>query len=106
MRPWSEACIDFNDSVLEHVRREASIEVVVLSSPFRLLLTPEDPKHHWRTLTKREGGYVETEATVEVAVDALRRTVRSLTALGKRVVLVAPPPASGFNIGTCVERRA
>lgn len=106
MRPWSEACIDFNDSVLEHVRREASIEVVVLSSPFRQLLTPEDPKHHWRTLTKREDGYVETEATVEVAVDALRRTVRSLTALGKRVVLVAPPPASGFNIGTCVERRA
>lgn len=106
LRPWSEACIAFNDSVFDHLRHDDAIEVVVLSSPFRQLLTPEDPRHHWRTLSRRDGGCAETEASLEVALEAFRNTVRSLTALGKRVVLVAPPPASDFNIGTCVERRA
>ena len=105
-RPWSEACIAFNDSVLDYLRRTKSIEVVVLSSPFRQLLTPEDAKHHWRTLARVDGQLVEGEASLERASAAMRETVRALTAMGKRVVLVAPPPGSGFNIGTCVERRA
>ena len=105
-RPWSEACMEFNDSVLAYLREAKSIEVVVLSSPFRQLLTPEDAKHHWRTLARVDGQLVEGEASLERASAAMRETVRALTAMGKRVVLVAPPPGSGFNIGTCVERRA
>ena len=105
-RPWSEACMEFNDSVLAYLREAKSIEVVVLSSPFRQLLTPEDAKHHWRTLARVDGQLVEGEASLERASAAMRETLRALTAMGKRVVLVAPPPGSGFNIGTCVERRA
>lgn len=105
-RPWSEACMEFNDSVLDYLRQTKSIEVVVLSSPFRQLLTPEDPKHHWRTLARRDGELVEGEARLDTALGAMRETLRALTGMGKRVVLVAPPPGSGFNIGTCVERRA
>lgn len=105
-RPWSEACIAFNDSVLDYLRRTKSIEVVVLSSPFRQLLTPEDPRNHWRTLAHQDGALVEGEASIERAEAALRATVRALTGMGKRVVLVAPPPASGFSIGACAERRA
>ncbi len=105
LRPWAESCLAFNRSVLDYVRGTPSLEVVVLASPFRQYLTPEDGKHHWRALATVDGTAVEREVSVELAADYLRQTVRTLRALGKRVVIVAPPPSAGFNIGSCMERR-
>ncbi|MBK7137377.1 MAG: hypothetical protein IPH73_14595 [Rhodocyclales bacterium] len=36
----------------------------------------------------------------------MRETVSKIRALGKRVVVVAPPPTSNFDIGGCLERKA
>ena len=41
-----------------------------------------------------------------LAIERLRATVVKLRALGKKVVVVAPPPASGFNLGQCLELQA
>ena len=106
-RQWAEGCLSFNQSVLDYLANTASVEVVVLSSFLgqylagnRLIATvggsasgsPGD-------VTEREGGDA-------VALEALRATITAIRALGKRVVLVAPPPASDFDVGRCLELKA
>lgn len=105
LRPWAEACMDFNRSVMEYLVQTPGIRVVVLSSPFHQYLRGDDRRNHWRTLGRVDGQLVEREASVEVAAEALRSTVRRLRALGRQVVLIAPPPSAGFNIGACTERK-
>ena len=106
LRPWAESCLSFNRSVLDYLEKTASIRVVVISSPFRQYLTPFDGKHHWRTLSRGDQGFVEHEVNIENAVSAMSETIRHLRQLGRQVVLVAPPPSAGFNIGACYERRS
>lgn len=101
-RKWAESCIEFNQSVVEYLAAAPSIEVVVLSSPFTQYLEPSQ----FRSLARREGGFSLGDVSLEVAIAGIRRTAHAIRALGKRVVVVAPPPAGSFNIGTCLERRS
>ena len=106
-RSWAEHCLAFNQSVFDYLAATPSIKVVVMSSPFsQFLSTSDGDKRLWRSLVIVEGQLVEREATVSGAVEAMRRTLEKLRVLGKRVVIVAPPPASGFDIGRCLERKA
>jgi hypothetical protein len=103
---WAKSCMDFNQSILDFIARSPSIEVVVLASAFRQYLEPSMGRQRWRTLALIDGKAVEREPSVALAVEHMRDTIVKLRALGKRVVIVAPIPASGFNVGACVERRA
>lgn len=100
-RPWAERCIAFNDSVLDFVRRNPQIELVVLSS----LLTAYTEGGDWQTLVRDAGGTHEEPLRPEYALAALKHTVDELHAANKKVVLVAPPPIAGFDVGACLERR-
>lgn len=103
-RKWAEGCIRFNDSVIEHLRGDRSIVTVVMSSAYSQYLVGG------RMLSRRpalpsEGGveFEEVEASDVVALTSLYATVSAVRALGKRVVLVSPPPSSGFDVGRCLE---
>jgi peptidoglycan/LPS O-acetylase OafA/YrhL len=97
-RQWAQDCINFNASVLSYVAQEKSIETVVMSSPF--------------------AGYVDVEQanvltpagieppSVGLAVTEMKKTVQALRHLGKKVVIFAPPPSVGYNIGDCIARKA
>lgn len=106
LRPWATACLDFNRSVLDYLAQTPSIETVVLSSPFNQYLKQYDGKHHWRTLSVVDGVPLEQGSSVDLAVAAMLETIQRLRAQGKNVVIVAPPPSSGFNVGACLERKA
>lgn len=106
LHQWAESCLSFNRSVLDYLEKNVSVRVVVISSPFRQYLTPFDGKHHWRTLSRSDQGLVEQEVNIENAVFAMNETIRHIRKLGRQVVLVAPPPSAGFNIGACYERRS
>ena len=95
------SCIAFNQSVLAHVAATPSIEVVVLASPYGAQVTGEP-------LIESDGKDTKTVASSpDVGFAGLKATVDRLHALGKRVVLVRPPPsANTFSIGGCLERRA
>jgi hypothetical protein len=107
-RAWAEQCLAFSQSVIDYVAATASIKVVVLSSPFTQFLSASngDDDKSWRVLEKIDGNLFERTPTVAGAVEAMRITVDKLRSLGKRVVIVAPPPASGFDVGRCLERKA
>jgi peptidoglycan/LPS O-acetylase OafA/YrhL len=42
---------------------------------------------------------------LDLAVDAFSKTIDSLRAIGKKVVIIAPPPAMKFDAGRCEERK-
>jgi peptidoglycan/LPS O-acetylase OafA/YrhL len=95
------SCIVFNQSVLAHVATSPSIEVVVLASPYGAFVTGTP-------VIRGKGKDIATVASSpQIGFEGLKEAVDRLHALGKRVVLVRPPPsANSFSIGGCLERRA
>ncbi|MFO1197161.1 MAG: SGNH hydrolase domain-containing protein [Burkholderiaceae bacterium] len=109
-RSWAARRLQFEDSVLDYVARTDSIRLVILGSLFSQYL----PSHELlgsgrggrRMLERRNGLLEERDAEMTLAFDAMSRTIDSLRRLGKRVIVVAPPPSSGADIGRCLERSA
>ena len=98
---WAESCIEFNQSVINFLRITPSIQTVVLSSPFSAYVT----KENFEFVHQDGQGFVSSPVNMSDAIVNLERTVKEIRKLGKRVVLVAPPPSSNFNIGGCLERK-
>lgn len=106
-RSWAERCLEFNQAVLSYLASEKSIEVVVLSSPFGQYLGTELWGHgqKFKSLVLEGNHYAEYEPTIDRAVVVMKRTIAMLRELGKRVVIVAPPPSSGIDMSRCLERQ-
>lgn len=97
-RRWAEDCLAFNQSVLNWLDKASTVDVVVLSSFLGQYLAGN------RLLARAaEGGFLEREGGDEIALQSLRETIAAARAMGKRVVLVAPPPVAAFNVGRCLE---
>ncbi len=98
---WARGCIAFNQSVIDYVRATASLKYVVLSSPFSQYISADNMEH----VLEVNKELIVAPATVDNAVASLDRTINAIRAAGKSVILVAPPPSSGFDIGACLERQ-
>lgn len=98
---WAKKCIEFNDTVLSYLKKNPELRTVILSSPLtqytrnttviERVALGDEPARVTGTLPRGHAG--------------LARTVSAIRALGRDVILVAPPPSSGFDIGRCLERR-
>jgi peptidoglycan/LPS O-acetylase OafA/YrhL len=91
-------CVRFNNSVLDYLKQQRSIDVVVLASRFNQYVDG-------RAFDIATAGGV-VAASPETAAEGMRSTIAELRRIGKRVVVVAPPPSGGFDIGACATRRA
>jgi peptidoglycan/LPS O-acetylase OafA/YrhL len=100
-RPWARDCLDFNASVLEYARNTKSIKTVVLSSVFKQYMTPNE----LHVMQRLPNGDVEGPGGVSVAIRGISTTVHALRQMGKRVVVIAPPPALDWDAGLCAERK-
>ncbi|MBF0427193.1 MAG: hypothetical protein HQL66_15380 [Magnetococcales bacterium] len=106
---WARDCMTFNASVLNYLRQADTPMTVVLSSRFNHLLRRFDDGTPVNVV---EGMLVEdadgnrhlAPADTATSIVGLKKTIEAIRAMGKRVVFVAPPPASGFDIGRCTER--
>ncbi len=100
--PWIEQCQAFNASVLRWLARHPEIETVVLSS----LLTQYLDDTTYELQRTAGGERLRGGAAMRAALlDDLLATVKRLRAMGKRVMVVAPPPSAPFDIAGCLERR-
>ena len=100
---WARDCIGLNASIVANLARRDDVETVILSSSLTQYLPGGEDKA-WRLLVRTPHGFEEKPLDTGILLDALRRTVAAIRATGKRVVLVAPPPSPGFDIGRCLER--
>lgn len=98
---WAENCIEFNQSVINFLHNTPSIKTVILSSPFSLYVTTENLEH----VIQKDNSFLSSPANTTNALVGLHRTVSEIRALGKSVVLIAPPPSSDFDVGACLERQ-
>jgi peptidoglycan/LPS O-acetylase OafA/YrhL len=103
---WARDCLQFNEAVLEYLAKSASIQIVVLSSSLNGYLENPESSQSVSNLARREGVNVEVAASTALALAALRDTASRIRMLGKRVVLVAPPPRAAFDSSKCLERKA
>ncbi len=100
-RDWAESCLAFNASVLSYLKRQPSIEYVVLASRFGQYLDGE----RMRILRAGDNEKIETAPSAQIAIDGMRRTIDAIRAAGKKVIVIGAPPSGGFDIGQCLERR-
>ncbi len=99
----AKRCIKFNESVFAYLSKQPSVQTVVLSSPFSQYIWGDQVRLMSASGDER---YTMDEAGVQGALAALRVTAKRLQSIGKRVIVVAPPPGSNFDIGLCIERLA
>lgn len=100
---WADKCIEFNNSVLAYLREAPSIHTVVLSSPFTAYVDPNSPWKLKKISTPKSNSEIHYPTTT-LAFDGLHATVKAIRNLGKKVVIVAPPPSGIFDVGRCLER--
>jgi hypothetical protein len=74
---------------------------VVLASAYYAYIGPE--RHLVDAGTEPP---VDVAPGTRIALERLAQTVRQVRALGKRVVVMAPVPSTGFDYTHCIERRA
>lgn len=104
--PWIEQCQAFNASVLRWLARHPEIETVVLSSLLTQYLDASKYELQRTRGDASDNGRVRGERAMREALLAdMAETVKRLRAMGKRVMVVAPPPSASFDIAGCLERR-
>lgn len=87
--------------MIAYLAAHPEIRTVVLPSPFYEYLDPA------RRMLHVVDGRAREEATdADTALAALAATIGRVRALGRRVVVVAPPPGDGFDYTHCLERKA
>ena len=101
-KKWADSCLDFNHSVFKYLKDNSSIETVILSSFFSQYLEPTgfriyDGVKIFTDISKQE--------QMDLAADSFLKTIDNLRAIGKKVAIVAPPPAMRFDAGRCEERK-
>jgi len=95
---WAQNCIAFNQTVLHQLTTMPSVQVVILAAQWPYLINSP--------LMTIDGTSNDVKAKKMVLlVEQLQATIMKIRGQGKKVVVMAPPPAVGFNIGLCIERR-
>lgn len=100
-RRWTERCQAFNASVLDWLSRRPEIDTVILSS---VLIQYVDAQQYQQLDWSVDGGPRPQRLDRTRLLREAGQFVATLQQLGKRVVWVAPPPSSGFDIAACTER--
>jgi peptidoglycan/LPS O-acetylase OafA/YrhL len=103
--PWARSCMRFNQSVLGYLRDHPEIHTVVLSSAMAQYVPGEESVNFRLLVKNRDESYSIRPLSVDTTEQGLANTADALHAMGKRVVLIAPPPSTDFDIGRCLERQ-
>ncbi len=94
---WAKECLAHNQYAMELITNSPEISSVIMASSFLVYLTEEGS---YKFIV--DGRIVPKNP--EILFRYLAQTVKKLKAAGKSVIVVAPPPRAGFNVGACLER--
>lgn len=92
---WANSCMDFNQDVLEWLKNNQQVELVILSSPFSGVLSG-------KILT--DGSDILTGNAMDYVAQRLLETVNLIRKAGAVVIIVSPTPSSGWDNGQCLIR--
>ncbi len=88
-------CSEFNKKVFDWLNNSPEIQLVILSSPFSGFAKGTVIDHASQSAIK---------GSEDVLSSQLIKTIRKINSLGKNVIVVAPPPGAGFDVGGCLRK--
>jgi peptidoglycan/LPS O-acetylase OafA/YrhL len=94
---WAKGCLDYNEKAIKFIQDSSSIKNVIISSPFSGYLD------YGKLSFVYNGKRITGDRSI--AITEMTSTLKRLAAFGKHVIIIAPPPKAGFNIGECWERK-
>jgi peptidoglycan/LPS O-acetylase OafA/YrhL len=102
---WARGCIRFNADVLRYLADTPTIDTVVLASRFRNFLVSGEEGDQRRLLSQANGSYREVQSGPGPVASHLDQTIRAIRGLGRKVVIVGPPPADPhLDTARCHDR--
>lgn len=96
----AKECISFNDDVIKFIAGQPEIEVVVLAASYWQYTSAS----HKVFARNSSGQFGVQSSGLERAKADMRRVIDGVKLLGKRVVVVAPPPPITNQHLSCMER--
>lgn len=92
-------CIKFNESVREFIRNDHRHDVIAISTSWHKLVSNQ-------IVMKNLGGVIKREAIEnDEIIASLKIMADEISSLGKKVILIAPPPRAIFNVAKCHEQK-
>lgn len=95
---WARRCISFNLNVTDYITKNKQIDLIIMASAWEYLL---DEQQRSETST---GDIEVSTLTIKQVALKIKNTTDLARNLGKKIVVVAPPPKAGFNSAKCHER--
>jgi len=92
-------CVGFNDSAFKFISETSSIKTVILAGSYGQYM-----QDTYESISFDTNGAMQVEkSTPERAMKDMRTVVEKLKALGKQVVIIAPPPPLNTTIVSCIQ---
>lgn len=92
-------CVGFNDSAFKFISENPSIKTVILAGSYGQYM-----QDTYESISFDTNGAMHVEkSTPERAMKDMRNVVEKLKALGKQVVIIAPPPPLNTTIVSCIQ---
>ena len=109
----SHRCIEYNDAVLEYLRRSSEIRTVFIIARHVTYISgrtgdfgPAEALESAPLARNSNGEFLDEEGRRELYAAGLGTSVDGLISAGKRVVLVYPIPETGYDIPTTLAKLA
>lgn len=92
-------CIKFNESVREFIQNDHRHDVIAISTSWHKLVSNQ-------IVMKNLGGVIKREAIEnDEIIASLKIMADEISSLGKKVIIIAPPPRAIFNVAKCHEQK-
>lgn len=91
-----QACINFNNKVIDFLRSNYDFSTVVMASPFDYLID--------RRAMIEDQDRAEFKGSAQRVMEDLEATIGILKKMNKDVIVVSPPPRADFDIGQCLVK--
>src|SRR6185503_1572204 len=94
---WGEGCLQFNDSVIKWLKSNTSVHYAVLGCPFMQYFSENN---------NLLGNHELMPIDETLVLSHFEETLDTLSDMGIRPVVFAPPPAVGEDMGNCLVSNA
>ncbi len=92
-------CVGFNDSAFKFISETPSIDTVILAGSYGQYM-----QDTYKSISFDASGAMQiAKSTPERAMKDMREVVEKLKALGKQVVIIAPPPPLNTTLVGCIQ---
>ena len=92
-------CVGFNESAFKFISQTPSIDTVILAGSYGQYM-----QDTYESISFDDSGVMQiAKSTPERAMKDMREVVEKLKALGKQVVIIAPPPPLNTTLVGCIQ---